>query len=441
MSANEGNLIIEGVRILDPSRDLDAKGHLVVQEGKVTACDAGPAPEGGVDLPRVDAKGLVVAPGFVDLHVHFREPGFEDKETIETGSAAAAAGGFTTVVTMPNTSPAVDTAAVVHLVRNKGLAAGQCRVLPAAAVTHNLEGKSMCQYGDMVDAGAVALTDDGQPVRDAGLFRHVLEYSRILGVPVITHAEDETLSAEGVMHEGKWSTRLGLKGIPAAAEVVGVARDIELARLSGARMHVAHVSSRGALELIRRAKDQGVAVTAETAPHFLDFTDADCATYDSRFKMRPPLRSMDDQQALVEALADGTLDCISSDHAPHTPNEKEQPFDLAPFGVVGLETAFAACHDRLVRRGSFSLLDLVRLMSLAPARIIGSEGGTLRPGAAADFTLIDTETSWMPRERDLLSKGRNCPWLGRSLTGRVQATYLAGRLTHGQRWAQEAVAR
>jgi dihydroorotase len=425
--ASEASLILDDVRIVDPSRGLDAPGHLVVRDGAITHCAAGPAPSVEGLPERTAAAGLAVAPGFWDLHVHLREPGQEDRETIATGCAAAATGGFTDVVSMPNTQPAVDTAAAVHMIRNKAEEAGLCRVHPAAALTMGLGGTTMCEYGDLVQAGAVALTDDGRPVCDAGLLRRAMEYSTILGVPVITHAEDLSLSHLGVMHEGKWSTRLGLRGIPYAAEVVAIARDIELARLTGAHLHVAHVSCKPAVDLIRRAKDEGLRVTAETAPHFLDFTDADCASFDTRFKVNPPLRTMVDQEALIEGLVDGTLDCIATDHAPHTVTEKEQPFGQAPFGIIGLETSFASCHDRLVRRGPVSLLRLIELMSAAPARILGRRGGSLAPGDPADFTLIDTSQTWMPREGDLRSKGRNCPWLGRSVTGRVVATYRAGR--------------
>jgi dihydroorotase len=425
MSEQRVPLVVTDVRIVDPQRGLDVVGHLLVEDGKIASCQEGPAPE-REGAQQIDGSRLVVAPGLWDIHVHFREPGFEDKETVATGCAAAAAGGFTDVVTMPNTKPAVDTAGTVKLILDRARSASGSRVHPTAAITAGLAGEHMCEYGDLVEAGAVGFTDDGRPVSDGGLMRRAMEYSLILGVPMITHAEDLTLSAGGAMHEGKWSTRLGLPGIPHAAEVTAIARDIELARMTSAHLHVAHVSCRGSLELIRQAKNEGLRVTAETAPHYLDFTHADCASYETRYKMNPPLRTMEDQLALVEALADGTLDCIATDHAPHTVTEKEQPFEVAPFGVIGVETSFAASYDRLVRRGPLSLLKLVELMSLGPARIMGKTGGSLAPGRPADFVLIDPDESWMPREGDLRSKGRNCPWLGRSLTGRVVATYMDG---------------
>jgi len=424
-ASNQEPLLITNAHLVDPARNLEGPGFLLARDGKVEGCEPGAAPsvEGATV---VDAEGLTLAPGLWDVHVHFREPGQEDKETIATGCLAAAAGGFTDVVTMPNTTPPIHDAASIHLVRNKAAQSGKCRVHPSGAITMGLGGDTMCEYGDMVDAGAVAFTDDGRPVADGGLMRRAMEYTRMLGVPMVTHAEDLTLSRGGAMHEGQWSTRLGIRGIPYAAEVSCIARDIELARLSRAHLHVAHVSSAAGVELVRRAKADGLRVTAETAPHFLDFTDADCATYETRFKMNPPLRTMEDQVALVEGLADGTLDCIATDLAPHTATEKERPFGEAPFGVVGVETAFAASHDRLVRRGGMPLLRLLELMSTAPARIMGLPGGSLAPGQSADFTLIDLEQTWVPAERNLQGRSKNCPWLGRNLTGRVMATYLQG---------------
>lgn len=428
-------LVVVNARLIDPSRGLDGPGHLVADHGVVVSCDLGPVPpalagEAGEAMPahRIDAKGTVLSPGLWDVHVHFREPGQEDKETVATGCAAAAAGGFTHVVTMPNTVPPIDTAAAVELVLQRARGAGTCRVHPAAAITRGLNGTEMCEYDDLASAGAVAFTDDGRWVMDGAIMRRALEYTRMLGLPVITHAEDANLSRGGSMHEGSWSTRLGLRGNPAAAEIVAVARDLELVRLTGGRLHVAHVSCQRVVDLVRRAKAEGLAVTAETAPHFLDFTDADCANYDTRFKMNPPLRTPADQEALIEGLVDGTLDCIATDHAPHTGTEKERPFGEAPFGVIGLETSFAAAHDRLVRRGPLSLPRLLQLMTTGPARIIGLPGATLQPGTPADLTLIDPDEHWTPRDGDLRSKSHNCPWLGRSLKGRVVATYLQGRL-------------
>lgn len=425
-------LVYDKLRIVDPARQLDVLGHLVVGEGRVLASGEGPAPQefaSSLDVERRDASGLCAVPGFFDLRTHLREPGYEDRETIESGCAAAAAGGFTDIAPMPNTRPCVDTPGAVLLVIDRARAKGSCRVHPVGALTREMEGTVMVEYADLVASGAVAFTDDLNWVRDSGLMRHAMEYCNMLRVPVISHPEDPTLTRHGVMHEGTWSTRLGLAGLPAAAEVSALARDIELARLTGAHLHLPHVSCRASVQLIRAAKQQGLRVTAETTPHHVYFTDADCGHYHTSFKMKPPLRSQDDQDALVEALADGTLDAIASDHAPHTGTDKDRTFPHAPFGVIGLETAFAAAHDRLVKRGPLSLLRLVELMSTAPARILGRPGGNLEPGGPADFALIDLEASWTPRADALWSKGRNCPFVGRALTGRVLATMLGGRAT------------
>jgi dihydroorotase len=415
----------DNIRVLDPAAGLDFTGHLVIEDGLIAASGEGPA--SGDDA--IDATGLVVVPGLFDLRAHFREPGFEDAETIQSGSAAAAAGGYTDVVVMPNTRPAADTPGAMHLVRDRGERAGYARLHPAAALTREMKGESMNEYGDLVDAGAVAFTDDADWVADSGLMRHAMEYCGMLGVPVISHPEDASLSRAGFMHEGSWSTRLGLRGLPAAAEVSAVARDIELSRLTGSHLHVPHVTCRASVQLIRAAREQGVRVTAETTPHHLTFTDADCRTYDTHFKMRPPLRSEDDRAALVEALEDGTISAISSDHAPHTVTAKERTFAHAPFGVIGLETAFAAAHDALVVNGPLSLARLVELMSTEPARILGRNPATLATGSAADLAILDPSASWVVEGERLRSKARNCPWIGRTLTGRVTQTVLGGRET------------
>lgn len=425
-------LIITGAHVVDPSRKLDAPGHLVVRDGRIVACDAGslPAEFEKLDGARIRrGEGMTLVPGLFDLRAHLREPGYEDRETIETGSNAAAAGGFTDVVTMPNTRPCADTPGAIELVKARGSAVGKVRLHPVAALTVGMRGESMIEYGDLRDAGAVAFSDDVEWVRDSGLMRHAMESIRMLGVPVISHPEDTTLAPNGTMHEGTWSTRLGLYGLPAAAEVSAIARDIELARLTSAHLHIPHVSSRDGVALIRNAKRDGLKVTCETTPHHVFFTDSDCRDYDTSFKVKPPLRGVVDQEALIEALADGTIDAIASDHAPHTATDKERTFAHAPFGIIGLETAFAAAHERLVVRGSLPLSRLVELMSTAPARILGADAGSLATGRSADFAMIDTKESWTPHAGDLRSKGRNCPWLGRTLTGRVHATWLAGQTT------------
>ena len=415
----------ENIHVLDPAAGLDFTGHLVIADGEIESCGEGPAPDGD----KTDATGLVAAPAFFDLRSHFREPGFEDAETLATGSAAAAAGGYTDVVVMPNTRPVADTPGAMHLVLDRGAKAGLARLHPAAALTQGMEGSVMNEFGDLVDAGAVALTDDADWIADSGLMRHAMEYSRMLHIPVISHPEDATLSRSGFMHEGSWSTRLGLRGLPAAAEVSAVARDIELSRLTGAHLHVPHVTCRASVQLIRAAREQGLNVTAETTAHHVTFTHADCRTYDTHFKMKPPLRSEDDRAALVEALVDGTISAISSDHAPHTETAKERTFAHAPFGVIGLETVFAAAHDALVVKGPLSLGRLIELMSTEPARILGRNPVTLSTGSAADVVILDPGASWVVDAGQLRSLGRNCPWNGRELTGRVVQTLLGGRET------------
>ncbi len=425
-------IAFDNVRLIDPQSGLDAIGYLVVQSGRIVTRGEGPLPEaleGAAGVERVEGRGRCLMPALVDLRSHWREPGYEDSETIASGSAAAAAGGFTDVLVLPNTKPRVETAAAVANLLDRAARVGMCRAHVAAALTADLQGERMVEYGDLFDAGALAFTDDMNWVRDGGLMRHAMESIRALDALVISHPEDASLSRNGVMHEGTWSTRLGLAGLPVAAEVSAIARDLELARLTGARLHIPHVSCRASVRLIRAARDQGLPVTAEATVHHLCFTDADCRDYDTNFKVKPPLRSSDDQAALVEALADGTLDAIASDHAPHTRTDKERTFAHAPFGVIGLETALAAAHDRLVVQGSLDLLRLVELMSAAPARILGLEPKGLGEGAAADLVLFDPADRWAPSAGALRSKGANCPWLGRTLVGRVHGTWLEGRRT------------
>lgn len=419
--------IYENIRVLDPGAGMDFTGHLVIEHGRIAAAGEGPAQVSG---EKIDGTGLVAAPGFFDLRSHFREPGFEDAETLASGSEAAAAGGYTDVVVMPNTRPVADTPGAMLLVKQRGDEAGFARLHPAAALTQGMEGKIMNEYGDLVDSGAVALSDGATWVADSGLMRHAMEYSRMLGIPVMSHPEDASLSRQGFMHEGSWSTRLGLRGLPAAAEVSAVARDIELSRLTGCHLHIPHVTCRASVQLIRAAREQGVNVTAETTPHHVTFTDADCRTYDTHFKMKPPLRLADDRAALVGALEDGTISAISSDHAPHTVTDKERTFAHAPFGVIGLETAFAAAHEALVVNGPLSLDRLIELMSTEPARILGRTPVTLSTGSAADLVILDPAAQWVVEADTLRSRGRNCPWIGRTLTGRVRETLLGGRVTH-----------
>jgi dihydroorotase len=420
--------LVANVRLCRDGKLSARPGFLHVQKGRLVALGLGaPARE---DLPALDGGGLVCAPGLVDVHVHFREPGQEEKETVATGSRAAAAGGFTAVVTMPNTRPPVDDAPMVRYLLDRAEETGLCRVFPTAAISKGQEGETLTEFGDLVKAGAVGFTDDGRPVMHGKLMQYALQYARMLGVPVTCHAEDTTLAGKGVMHAGYWSTKLGLAGLPRLAEDAMVFRDVELARTTGGHLHVAHVSTRGTVEIIRRAREQGVNVTAEVTPHHLSLDHSCCRDFSPLFKMSPPLREQQDIEAVTQGLVDGVLDCIASDHAPHTAMEKELMFDQAPFGVVGLETALAVCHTHLVRTGKLDLGQLVERMTSRAAATYGLPCGTLEEGGEADFLLFDPHEEWTVQPELLKSKSKNTPYGGQKLTGRVKATFLRGRLTH-----------
>jgi dihydroorotase len=403
------------------------RGFLHVRKGRIEALGAGsPSHEG---IPVLDAGGMVCAPGLVDLSVHFREPGNEEKETVATGSRAAAAGGYTAVVTMPDTDPAVDNSGMVRYMIDRGREAGLCRIFPTGAISPGRRGEAMTEFGDMVAAGAVGFTDDLNPVANGNLLGNALKYAGMLGVPIITHPEDQTISGRGVMHGGYWATRLGLAGMSRAAEDAALFRDIELARAAKGHLHVAHVSTKGAVAIIRRAKDDGVRVTAAATPHHFSLDHARCRDWSPLFKTNPPLREADDLAAIAEGLADGTIDAIATDHAPHTATEKEFQFDQAPFGVIGLETALAVGITYLVRTGLLDLGQLVACLSERPARALNLPAGRLEEGAEADFVLIDPERPWTVAARAFRSRSANSPYLGETLTGRAVATFLRGRLT------------
>jgi len=421
-------LLLRGGRVIDPGRGLDAVADVLIDDRRIAAVGVGLGTPDGATVQ--DVSGRVVAPGLVDVHVHLREPGNEDEETVASGARAAAVGGFTALCAMPNTDPVTDNQAAVGFILRQSLRAGGAQVHPVGAVSVGQRGEQLAEFGEMVGAGAVAVSDDGRPVVSSHLMRTALEYARTFGIPVADHCDDPTLSAGGVMHEGLVATRLGLKGIPAAAEEIMVARDCLLAELTGGHVHLCHVSTRGSVELIRRARERGARVTAEVTPHHLSLTHQACEAYDTHAKMNPPLREEADVDALRRALAEGVIDCIASDHAPHAYDEKEAAFDDAPFGVIGLETAFGVAHTELVCGGVLSLPALIARMSTAPARLFGLPGGTLAPGVAADLVVLNVTARWTVDAGRFLSKSRNTPFQGRVLTGRALATIVSGRVVH-----------
>ncbi|MGH7664761.1 MAG: dihydroorotase [Gemmatimonadaceae bacterium] len=424
----ERMLLLRGGRIVDPSRQMDAKGDVLIAGDSIREVAPAVDPPEGVEV--IDCSRRIVAPGFIDAHCHLREPGREHVETIATGARAAAAGGFTAVCAMPNTEPVTDNQAAVGFIIRQAQRAESARVHPIGAISLGQQGDALAEFGEMVGAGAVAVSDDGRPVASAHLMRTALEYARAFDIPVIDHCEEPTLARGGVMNEGVVSARLGLKGIPSEAEEIMVIRDILLARRTGGRVHLAHMSTRGSVELIRWGKERGIPVTAEVCPHHLSLTESECDDYDTNAKMNPPLRTEADVTALQQAVADGTIDIIATDHAPHHYDEKEREFADAPFGIIGLETALAVVVTRLVAPGIIDFGVLVERMSCAPARLFNLPGGTLRPGSPADITVFDPEHRWTVDPASFLSKGRNTPYRGMALQGRAECTIVGGRVVH-----------
>jgi dihydroorotase len=419
-------LLIKNGRVLDPAGKTDAARDILLDGEKIAEIGAPGKIACAKDAEVFDAAGLVIAPGFIDMHVHLREPGQESSESIETGTRAAASGGFTAVCCMPNTKPVNDNASVTRFIMDRAKATGSVRVWPIGAASVGSNGENIAEIAAMKQAGIVAVSDDGRPIATAKLARQVMDYCRSLDLTVIEHAEDVSLAHGAVMREGVTSTRLGLRGMPAAAESVCVARDVQLAELSGARLHIAHLSARGSLELVRGAKQRGLKVSCEVTPHHFTLIDED-VQYDSRYKMNPPLASREDREALLAGLADGTVDAIATDHAPHEPALKDVEFDRAPFGILGFETAVALALEQLMHSGRVTLMRMVELFTTGPARVLGMER-KIAAGEAADLTIFSTDHEWTYNVKDSASKSRNSPFDGRSFKGAPMATVVAGRV-------------
>jgi dihydroorotase len=418
-------LILRQGRIIDPSQKLNKVGDLGIEEGRVVELSPRIRKRARKE---VDARGLIVAPGFIDMHVHLREPGREDAETIESGTAAAARGGFTGVACMPNTQPVNDSEAVTSFILERAREVARISVYPIGAITKGSQGETLSEIGEMHRAGIVAISDDGRPVQNSQIMRRAMEYSRLFDLAVIDHCDDRDLAAGGCMNEGYFSTLLGLKGINPAAEEIQVVRDTILARQSSARVHIAHLSTRNSLAAVVRAKQENIPVTCEVTPHHLLLTDAAVTSYDTNTKMNPPLRSQEDVDALVRGLASGSIDAIATDHAPHNANDKMLEYDRAPFGIIGLETAVGLILDRFVRTGIIELDRMVQLMSCNPARILKLDRGTLSRGSWADVTLLDPELQWEVRSSEFHSRSRNTPFEGWKLHGGPAMTIVKGRV-------------
>jgi len=464
--ADANSLLLVGGRVIDPAEKLDAVADVLISVGKIVAVGKDAAARAPAKVERMDVKGLVVCPGLIDLHVHLREPGQSAKETIATGTAAAAQGGFTSVVCMPNTSPAIDNAGTVALIREKAAREGLVNVFVAGAITKNIEGEELAPIGSLKQAGVVAITDDGHCVQNNDVMRRALEYARMFDLTVMDHCQDYSLVTDGVMHEGYWSTALGLRGWPAAGEEMIVARNILLAELTGTRVHCQHLSSAGSVALLREARKRGVPVSGEACPHHFVLTDATIAgsekfwsadgagifgyakagaerpawpNYDTNFKMNPPLRSARDREAILEGIVDGTLEILCSDHAPHSDYEKEVEFDYAPFGITGLETELALSLMQLYHTKRLGLTELIEKFTVAPARLLRLAKGTLRAGADADVTVMDPEREWVFEREWSASKSFNSPFYGWRLKGRAVATIVGGEIVWREREAAVSV--
>ncbi len=422
-------IIIRGGMLVDPASKTMQTKDVLIKDGLIKEIGTG---LNATEALEIDAQGKLVAPGLVDMHVHLREPGEEDKETVETGTKAALRGGFTAVAAMPNTVPVAETPGVISQILEKAQSAGYARVYPVGALTK--EGRELTEMGDLYAAGAIAFSDDGKPVMDAGLMRRAMDYARMFDVPVISHCEDLTLSEHGVMHEGAISTSLGLRGMPAVAEEIMVARDLMLAELTCCRLHIAHVSTAGAVELVRAAKAKGVKVTAEATPHHFTLTEKAVGSYNTLTKVNPPLRTEEDVAALREGLADGTIDVIATDHAPHALHDKELEYDQAAFGIVGLETAVGLVFTELVAKGILDIPTAIAKLSLNPSQILNLDVGVIKVGNRADITIIDPEASEVVKPEQFVSKSKNTPFVGYKLQGLPVTTILGGKVYNRADW-------
>ena len=420
-------LLLKSARVIDPSQKIDARMDVLIEEGKIAAC--GTAITASPDVKSIDLTGMIVAPGLIDMHVHLREPGLEYKETIASGSAAAVAGGFTSIACMPNTEPVNDNRSITEFIRRKAAEANLANVYPIGAISIGSEGRQLTEFWDLKEAGILALSDDGKPVMDAALMRRAMEYASSLDLPVIQHCEDKNLSAGGLMNEGYYATILGLPGIPAIAEDVMVARDILIAEYTRTRVHIAHVSTAGAVLLIRNAKARGLNVTAETAPHYFTLTDESLQEYDTNYKVSPPLRSASDVAAIKKGLADGTLDAIACDHAPHGRTDKEVEFEYAANGISGLETSLGLSLN-LWHDGILPLPELIAKMSCNPARILNLNKGMLAIGSDADITVINPDLPWIVDVKSFHSRGKNSPFHGLKMKGRAVLTIVGGEIKY-----------
>ena len=417
-------LLLKNARIIDPARNIDKVGDLAVANGIIVEVSELKNPE------VIDLTGKVLSPGFIDVHVHLRQPGNTTAETIATGSAAAAAGGFTSIVAMPNTNPSADTAGAIEYLRRIAAEQAVVKVLPCGNMTKGGKGEEMAGIGSLKNAGVVALSDDGKCIQDHGLMRHVVEYAKSFGLPILDHCEDKSLASDGVMNEGKWSVLLGMNGISKASEELIIARNTIFARETGWRIHMQHVSTKDSVDMIRRARAKGIPVTGEATPHHLTLTDECVKKFDTNYKMNPPLRSEEDRQALIEGVADGTITVIATDHAPHTQTAKLVEFDHAPFGIIGLETALPVCFTQLVATGIISIPQLIAKMTVGPAEVLGMENYDLSIGKAADITVFDPEKEYIVDKEKFFSKARNTPFDGMKVRGEINLTVVDGKIVY-----------